>query len=155
MHSARKVANFFLDRAEEQGEGLSPMKVIKLVYIAHGFMLANRSRELIADIVEAWEYGPVVADLYHALKRYGNDPIPIRLEEQIAEYDFDEDERAVMEKVFDHYGKFTGGQLSGMTHQEETPWDEVRNKFGKNAIIPDEMTRKHYAKKLAATKKND
>ena len=144
MHSARKVANYFLDKAEERGEGLSPMKVIKIVYIAHGFMLANRDTGLIADVVEAWEYGPVIADLYHALKRYGNDPIPIRLEERIASYDFNDDEKTVMDKVFDHYGKFSGGDLSGLTHQEGTPWDKVWKEFGKNAIIPDKLTRRHY-----------
>ena len=154
MHSARKVANFLLDRAEEQGEGLSPMKVIKLVYIAHGFMLANRDTGLIAEPVEAWEYGPVIADLYHSLKRYGNDPIPIRLEELIASDDFNGDERAVMEKVFDHYGDFTGGELSSLTHQEGTPWDEIWKKFGKNAIIPDKMTHDHYRGKMNGGKKN-
>lgn len=148
MHSARKVANYFLDKADEQGKELSPLKVIKLVYIAHGFMLANRRTGLIADVVEAWEYGPVVADLYHALKRYGNDPIPVRLDEQLASFDFSDDERAVMDKVFDHYGKFSGGGLSSLTHQEGTPWDKVWKGLGKNAIIPDEMTREHYKKRM-------
>ena len=146
MHSARKVANFFIEEAFRQGKGLTPLQVIKLVYIAHGFVLANTNRGLIADVIEAWEYGPVVADLYHKLKRYGNDPIPEPMSDWIESYEFEENERIIMTKVFNHYNKFTGIQLSTLTHQEGTPWYEVWEEFGKNAIIPDEKTREHYIK---------
>ena len=146
MHSARKVANFFIEEASLQGKELTPLQVIKLVYIAHGFVLANTNRGLIADVVEAWEYGPVVADLYHQLKRYGNEPIPSNMIDWIESYELKENEKNIMTKVFNHYSKFTGVQLSTLTHQEGTPWHEVWEKFGKNAIIPDEKTREHYKK---------
>src|SRR5437870_2146380 len=39
MHDSRTVANHFLRLAREKGDFLTPMQVLKLVYIAHGWML--------------------------------------------------------------------------------------------------------------------
>jgi antitoxin SocA-like protein len=68
---ARVVANEFIRLAEADGRALTPLQVIKLAYIAHGWMLALYQRPLISDSIEAWKYGPVIPTLYHALKKYG------------------------------------------------------------------------------------
>src|SRR5687768_4006741 len=70
MHDARNVANEFLRQAKERGTKLTNMELQKLVYIAHGYSLAILDRPLIKQYVEAWRYGPVIPDLYHALRQY-------------------------------------------------------------------------------------
>ena len=40
MYTPSHIANFMLDRAEEDARGLSPMKLLKLVYIGYGWSLA-------------------------------------------------------------------------------------------------------------------
>lgn len=39
-YTPQHVANFFLDRAEEEGFPLTQLKLMKLVYIAYGWHLA-------------------------------------------------------------------------------------------------------------------
>ena len=51
------------------------MKIIKLVYIAHGHYLAKNDSPLFTEKVEAWDYGPVIPSLYHEFKIYGAFPI--------------------------------------------------------------------------------
>ena len=60
---------------------LTPIHILKLVYIAHGWSLAIGEHPLIRNEIEAWEYGPVIRSLYDAVKRYGRDPIsaPLKL----------------------------------------------------------------------------
>ena len=79
--SAKAVANHFLDLAERDGTTLNPMKIQKLVYIAHGWHLAIMEKPLIHESVEAWTYGPVIPDLYHEFKRWGNEGIRKRAAE--------------------------------------------------------------------------
>lgn len=55
-HDARAVANYMLAVAEKKGMTLTPMQVLKLVYLAHGWSLAWFGRPLIRDDVEAWDY---------------------------------------------------------------------------------------------------
>jgi hypothetical protein len=49
----RAVGNWLLDRAEEQGESLTAMKLQKLAYVSHGWHLAVFDEPLTHDPVEA------------------------------------------------------------------------------------------------------
>jgi len=146
-YDARSVANEFLRQAGDRP--LSNMKLQKLVYIAHGYGLAILNKPLIKQPVEAWKYGPVVADLYHALRQYksGNvtEPINILPTEQLSETD-----RALINSVLNAYGRFSGTQLSSMTHKEGTPWQEVFQPGASfhNEIIPDSLIKEHYIRLL-------
>ena len=46
------------------------MHVLKLVYLAHGWMLGLHKRPLIKEQVEAWLYGPVILVLYQKYKYF-------------------------------------------------------------------------------------
>src|SRR5713226_3390078 len=69
---SRVVANELIRLASEDGKSLTPLQIIKLTYIAHGWMLGLYQRPLVVDQIEAWKYGPVIPDLYHAMKDYGS-----------------------------------------------------------------------------------
>ena len=70
-HDARSVANSLIEKSIEAGSCLTPLEIIKLVYFCHGWMLGLYRRPLIKQNVQAWRYGPVVADVYHCLKQHG------------------------------------------------------------------------------------
>lgn len=144
-HDAKAVAVYFLKLAETAGRGLTPMHVLKLVYIAHGWMLAIHNQPLFRNRVEAWEYGPVIPALYQAVKRFGageiDEPIDARVEK------FTEDERAVMDRVSEVYGGLGAFQLSALTHRQGTPWYSVWHEQGGRGVkqpISNEAIREHY-----------
>lgn len=145
------VANYLLRRNREVGDGsVSPMQLIKLTYIAHGWMLGLVGRPLLDEDVEAWRYGPVVPSLYHAVKHYGNQPVEnIHAGLGLRRIEFDEDEKSIMDQVIDIYGKFSGVKLSSMTHQRGTPWDVTWSRFGKNAVISNDLIEEFYQEKAA------
>src|SRR4051812_38412301 len=74
----KAIANYFLDLAEMDNEKIQPLKMQKLVYFAHGWYMAfmgDPIKPLLDEYVEAWQYGPVIPDLYHAFKSFGSNPI--------------------------------------------------------------------------------
>ena len=71
-HSARAVAIEFIRQGVDAG---NPLQIMKLVYLAHGWMLALYADPLVEDTFEAWRYGPVVDALYQAMKGYRADPV--------------------------------------------------------------------------------
>lgn len=147
-YDAATVANRFIELAAGQERKLTPMQLIKLSYIAHGFSLAINKRPLLKEKVEAWRYGPVVPSLYRRLKNYGGGPVsaPITLPLSALRTEKLEDEdRALVDAVFDKYGKFTGIQLSHLTHRPGTPWAEayVPDEYG--IEMDDGQIRVHYA----------
>jgi uncharacterized phage-associated protein len=53
------IANSILDECEKRGIRLTPMKLQKLLYLAHGYYVAITGQPLIDEDFEAWKYGPV------------------------------------------------------------------------------------------------
>ena len=164
------IANFFIGLPAAQSS-LTPMKIQKLVYFAHGWHLALKDAPLLNESIQAWEFGPVVERLYHALKEHGDSPVTepiVRLKvrpgmissngiEEYAPSLEDEPEsktftKALLEKVWAIYGKFNAIQLSKMTHDEGTPWDQIRKQFPtfllKGVPIPNEVIRLYFKAKL-------
>lgn len=125
-YDAVTIANRFLELATEQGKRLTPMQLIKLSYIAHGFSLAIYKRPLLSEGVEAWRYGPVIPSLYRKLKSYGSGPVtgPLAMNWGRSE-GLDEPDRELLDAVFAKYGSLTGTQLSYLTHKRGTPWEKA------------------------------
>lgn len=144
MHASSQVANKFLALAQAEGRPLTPMQIIKLVYIAHGWMLGLHGRELIRDEVQAWKFGPVIPELYRAVGMYRGDPISGRLSEPPSP-PFDEIENDLLEQVYRKYGGRSGGALSHLTHQPDTPWAKTWDPNGWALPIPNELIRAHYS----------
>lgn len=142
------VANYFVEKHFETGRELTPMKLVKLVYIAHGWNLAINDEPLISESVQAWKYGPVIKSVYHEFKKYGRGQIT----EMYAPFSWnngiDESSRQLLDKIWDVYSKYTGIQLSTLTHQPNTPWDIVWNRQNGKAcdevIIPNDLIKEHY-----------
>lgn len=152
MADARIVANRFLELARESGRTLTPMQLLKLVYIAHGWTLGLTARPLINQQVEAWQYGPVIRDLYNATRNYGGGPItaPIAaFPEPLAA-----DQNDMIKQVYDIYGKMGGIALSNITHMADTPWANTYRPGNFGTVISNDVIAAHYqrlARERAAT----
>jgi len=124
------IANEFLRIARENGDALSPMKLLKLVYYAHGWHLGLTKEPLLNEAVEAWRYGPVVPSLWGKMRKYEGNPVSdlLPVEEKNGTVD-DSFVRSLIEEVWDSYGDFRAMKLSNMTHMRGTPWYEVKQSY--------------------------
>jgi uncharacterized phage-associated protein len=113
-YRAATVANYLLDLAEANGRKLTPLQLLKLVYISHGWSLGLRDKPLIHEAVEAWKYGPVIPDLYHELKQYGSAPITGKVSAPFwnSREELSPEDKAFVQGVFAKYGQLNGIQLS-------------------------------------------
>ncbi len=55
MYDARNVANQLIDRSIRDGNSLTPLQIIKLVYFCHSWMLGFHGVPLVTQRVEAWK----------------------------------------------------------------------------------------------------
>ena len=142
-YSAITIANRFVELAERDGKSLTNMQVQKLVYIAHGFYLAYLGQPLFYEIVEAWDWGPVVRPLYHALRQYGSGYVtePISGHYDITT-ELSRNATAIVEKVWQAYGKYGGVDLSNITHRPNSPW--ARAKEQQNPYISNDNIMAYY-----------
>lgn len=163
-YKTKAIANLILNKAAQSGEKLRPLKLQKLMYYIAGYYVAVKGEPLFDTPIEAWEYGPVVNSIYHEFKEFGAKeitrpamdvdpstgslmPTPIPTDDLRL--------NKIVDFVWSAYGKFTGLQLSEMTHAEGTPWRKTREKHpGMRGIdINIDLIREHFSplvKKKAA-----
>ncbi|MCY4672510.1 MAG: DUF4065 domain-containing protein [Bacteroidetes bacterium] len=128
MYSSITIANYFLRKAWNEEIDLTPMHVLKLVYIAHGWCLGEKDEPLIRDRIRAWPYGPVIPELYHYVKGYGRGPVItliISAFPTVNEEVVDESVASFLDTIWEHYKGFEAFELSGLTHQKGSPWDQT------------------------------
>ena len=142
-HDARAVANSLIEKGLVKGAALTPLQVMKLVYISHGWMLGLYNRILFRQPILAWLYGPVVSDIYDGLRKHRANGIDEKMEVQDEEFDEYEDD--LIEQVYQKYGHLSGIRLSQLTHAPGTPWHEIWHGLGRNSVIPNDLIREHYA----------
>ena len=156
-YSASQVANFMLDKADKDGIRVSPMKLLKLVYIGYGWSLAVLDRKLFDEPILAWAHGPVIRSIYDEFKHYGKAPIQGRaiefdletgdvVEPQVAQSD--KDAQVVLGKVWDVYKRFDAWSLRNKTHEPGTPWSTVYREGERDTVIPDNLIKEHFKTKI-------
>lgn len=129
----------------------TPMHLIKLVYLCHGWMLGVHRRPLIHEDVVAWRYGPVVPTVYHMYKSFGGSPIDAVRPKPSQQDVFDGQQLRLMDAVLNAYQDYSAFDLSAITHQAGTPWHVVyAGGHGRGAIIPNALIQQHYAARLAS-----
>lgn len=170
--STAAVANEFLKRSGREGTPLTPMQLLKLVYIAHGWHMAAVGNLLFTEEVQAWKYGPVVPSLFHEFKRYGSGridipayaPIAMANSTDFADLEFeieapflpeeDRETSKLIDWVWGVYGHLDGWKLSELTHKSGTPWYVTVEKMKRensgdwvsNLVIPNDLIKAHYVK---------
>lgn len=106
----------------EQGDTVSNLKLQKILYYLQGYFMAVFGRKLFDNAIEAWNYGPVVREVYFHFNKFGSGAITLQGEEEIAEL-LPEEEELFLE-VLEEYGQFSAIKLMKMTH-EELPWKQT------------------------------
>ncbi len=154
-YSSLAIANEFLCRGNDSRIALTHMQVQKLVYLTHGWRLGSGYGALIDERFEAWAFGPVSRKLYDSLKRYGARPVtaliawgddtPFNGEGELgpAHEQIDDNTRLLIDRVFDTYADHDGFQLSALTHEEGTPWQQTYVR-GQNKTIPNKLIARYF-----------
>ncbi len=118
------------------------MQVLKLVYIAHGWMLALHEHPLIRDRIEAWQYGPVIPLLYKKLRHFRSNPVK-KIKVYKKEH-LDSDEMAMIRMIYDLYGHLSALKLSSITHKAGSPWDLTYERGSFGIPISNDLIQSHY-----------
>jgi uncharacterized phage-associated protein len=137
VYRANDIAKHILALSNpEVGDLISNLKLQKLLYYAQGFHLALYDQPLFSEDIYAWQYGPVVPEVYHEYKALGADVIPAP---EVVDVQVDSKVIDLIEEVYEVYGQFSALKLMDMTHNE-TPWKNTPI----NGIISHELMQAYF-----------
>lgn len=124
------------------------MQLQKLVFLANGMSLALLERPLTYHNIHAWQWGPVLPQLYKSFSKYGSNKIEsaANCDEVVPETG---DENEIIASVWKNFGHMTGPKLSALTHESGSPWDKTWNS-DQYGIIEPNLIKEFYREKLNA-----
>lgn len=120
------AANYFIDASKsegEEGEGVSNLKLQRLLYLAQMVALREQGEPLFDGDFEAWDCGPVVPCVYRAFKDNKGKSI------RVAYGDFDHArlsarDRDLLTRVYRYFRQYSAYGLANLTHKSGHPWDQ-------------------------------
>ena len=142
MASAFNVANLFLSWANKYGDLISNLKIHKLLYYAQAWHLVNFDTPLFKDKLKAWEFGPVVPEVYRTFKKFNSSPIQYK-ETGKEENVFEDEELEFLKLLYEKFIGIAAYQLVNMSHNEE-PWKKAYKTT--NRVITHKSMKEYYSR---------
>ena len=143
-YTANNVAKYLIYLASkdfvgdnQEREGITNLKLQKVLYFVQAYYLAKLNRPLFPDNIEAWEYGPVIPSVYRKYKEYESNPI-------ISEKDkssLSTEDKKIIQKIWNTFGGYSASRLVSITH-DHTPWKEANQT--QNQIISHKTLKEYY-----------
>jgi uncharacterized phage-associated protein len=162
-YDAVAVANYLVSRdlaEHDRKPTLTNMALQKILYFAEGRYLAGHDQPLFENPIEAWDYGPVVPDVYHAFKSYGSKPITAPAKTLVADDHLrawrwstpevpptpdTAADRAFLDQIWADYGSRSAVNLMAESHRQDGPWAQLYRPDRRHVEIPVEMMRAYFA----------
>lgn len=136
MAKAIEVAKYILYTAYNFGDSLTNLKLQKLLYYVQAeYLVKHNGKPLFYENIEAWQYGPVVREVYDVYKYFGRNPI--NDEDLKDRFDLSDQEKIDIEKVLEKYMSYSAYELVSSIHQEQ-PWVDSYEK-GMSNVIPTQL----------------
>lgn len=144
-------ANEFIRRSYQNG--VSHMKLQKLVYCSYGWWLAYNEKPVISEQPQVWRHGPVFKSLYFILQPHGWKPIRTFQNDNFTSPApvIDDDDTEIgnmLDWVWGRYEDYSAEELSDLTHRTGSPWEQtVRECSGiipRDTTIPDDRIKEHF-----------
>lgn len=139
------AARYILSKADRP---ITPMMLLKLVYIAHGYSLALNKTPLLDEEVLAWQYGPIVRSVYDGVRDFRSMPVRY-IKGAVGTFVFSHEDMEVMDRVLETYSEATAIALSSAMHRTGTPWSITREIAGGDAPISNDLIKSFYRDLLA------
>lgn len=152
------IARYVVNYSWKINKPISNLKLQKLLYFIQGNFLRNLNKPCFDDEIEAWNYGPVVPNVYSEFKRFGSNYIseieyyyeydrnkiePIRKQYEDTLFE-SEEERKIIEEVIEMCKNFSASYLVDLTHRQ-SPWKKAYRR--NNNIITIELMREFFCDK--------
>lgn len=142
MYRALSVARYIIEHCNEQGRGISNLKLQKILYFVQAEFLVStpNNTPCFRDKIEAWDFGPVVPNVYHQYKLFGSSSIPESA--TIARDPYKEEislnDQVLINSMVDDASSYTASQLVQVTHNQ-SPWKDAYRRGFNNEITNDSI----------------
>lgn len=145
------ISNYIIKYCLEKGIPVTNLKLQKLLYFVSGsYLVYSNGEALFKEEFRAWQFGPVVPEVYFEYKMHGGSPILPRYNEEQIEEQINDSDKKFIDEILDQVGKFSAWQLVQITHKEGAPWHEAYAREVRSKI-PNDIIKNYFEKHYLVT----
>ena len=144
------VARYICEKA---GWSLSNLELNKMLYLVQVFHMGREDGSPLFDAsFEAWDYGPVIPDIYHSAKRFGPSAIKDVFYSALS-FKENDSRKKVMDDVCEKFLKYSAADLVDITHWDNGAWAKHYVPRKRNIRIPNSDIWQEYIDRQEQAKK--
>lgn len=142
MYRALSVSSYIIERCHSQNRTISNLKLQKILYFVQAEFLVSRNQPCFAEQIEAWDFGPVVPEVYQEYKIFGGSNIPV-IGRVVNTAVISEADQELINGVVDECSRYSASALVDITHNQ-SPWVDAYVP-GCNNVISQRSIRDYFA----------
>lgn len=137
MYDANIIADYVIVYSDEHNYFLSNLKLQKLLYLIQAYFLISKNKPYFFNTIEAWDFGPVVPDVYSRYKVFGATTIPAP---RFRNFNITDCDQKLVNEVIEKFRRYTATDLMKLT-QCQAPWQEA---FEYKTLISIDSLRRYF-----------
>ncbi len=129
----KEIAKYIITYCSNKKRPISNLKLQKILYFLWIDYFKENNCSLFNENICAWQFGPVVPEVYYEFCSYAGSPINKIYDIEI----YNKNDSDIINKLIDKYIEYSASKLVEMTHKDFKPWSIIYNNGdGLRSIIP-------------------
>ncbi len=137
MYRASDIARYVIERCSATNRSISNLKLQKILYFIQAEFLVSKNLPCFAEEIQAWDFGPVVPDVYYTYRMFGSANIPCIGRSRVSQIISSKDKK-ILDNIIDECSRYSASALVEITHNQ-TPWMEAYEPGRNNKILPENI----------------
>lgn len=135
MYTAIDLSKYIVSKCIEDCHPISNLQLQKILYYIQKDYLC-RDDLAFSDDIEAWQFGPVVPNVYYHYCGYGAMPISSAHES----YEINSKDKTIIDKIVEAKRILDPWTMVAETHKANGAWDQIYKKgAGNHKVIPTDL----------------
>lgn len=127
MYKASQIAEYIVSRCNEKNNPISNLQLQKILYFVQKHFIQTLPGPAFSDLIEAWQFGPVVPSVYYMFCCFGAMPITRAFDET----SIDLQHQKIIDKIIEEKSVMNPWDLVDQTHKPDGAWDKAfKNGYG-------------------------
>ncbi len=133
MYKALDIAKYVVNKCTVEEHPVSNLQLQKILYYIQKDFLYRFNEPAFSEAIEAWQFGPVVPNVYYHFCGSGAMPIDITYEDVHIEND---EHRKCIDSIVENKRTMDPWKLVNDTHKKNGAWDKIyKNGSGNHNVI--------------------
>jgi Uncharacterized phage-associated protein len=124
LYSALLISSYIIDYYDRTGRLVSNLKLQKLLYFVQAEFLVATGHPCFSEVIEAWDFGPVVPAAFYEYSIYGAAFIPHKKMMGVASNHIESRHRKSIDNILETLSSYSSPHLVKIT-TEQSPWKQA------------------------------